>query len=250
MNRGDDERDILAEALARLKGQGLSLEPPKAVVEQTIRRLAEAGSATGDPDTSSAKRVFLGRITIAAPLAAAALIAVGFAIGRLSSPAEPSLEELREALAPTVAASIEPALRAALLEDVRQRCEVALTASYDKMSEELTQQYREDMNRYAVQTLAASNAVTNRLLAELLENIDAAQAQDLDRVARALEEIELNRMQDKTQLAAGLQTLASRTADELTQTRRQFVQLLANHQLKDPGPQPRPFQNPTERKQP
>jgi hypothetical protein len=65
-----------------------------------------------------------------------------------------------------------------------------------------------------------------------------------------LEEIELNRMQDKTQLAAGLQTLASRTADELTQTRRQFVQLLANHQLKDPGPQPRPFQNPTERKQP
>jgi len=250
MNRRDSEKDILAEALAQLKRQGLPQQPPQAVVDETVRRLADAETSSTKPDVRGATRVFLGRMAVTAPLAAAALIAMGFAIGRLSGPAHPSLEELREALAPAVAASIEPALRAALLDDVKRRCEVALTASYSKMSEELTQQYREDMNRYAVQTLAASNAVTNRFLADLLENLDAAQAQDLDRIARALDQIELNRMQDKTQLAAGLQTLASRTAEELTQTRRQFVQLLVTHQPKEPGLEARPFQNPTERKQP
>ncbi len=114
-------------------------------------------------------------------LAAAALILLGFAIGRLSGPAPLDMDELREALAPAVAAAIEPAIREKLMEDMRQRYQVALAATYVKVKEELTEQYRDDLNRFAVQTLAASNAMTNRLLAELIENIDTAQAQDLTR---------------------------------------------------------------------
>jgi hypothetical protein len=250
MKKRDDERDILAEALAQLKKQGLSQQPPKTVVDETIRRLAEARPTTVDAAHRDSRHIFLGRMAVAAPLAAAALILLGFAIGRLTGPAPLDLDELREALAPSVAASIEPALRARLIEDARQRYQVALAASYVKLKEELTQQYRDDLNRFAVQTLAASNAVTNRLLAELVENIDTAQTQDLDRIARALHQIELNRVQDKTQLAAGLQTLASRTEDELSRTRQAFVQLLVNYQPEDLGPEPRPFQNPDERNDP
>ena len=66
------------------------------------------------------------------------------------------------------------------MEDMRQRYQVALAATYVKVKEELTEQYRDDLNRFAVQTLAASNATTNRLLAELVESIDTMQAQDLN----------------------------------------------------------------------
>jgi DNA primase len=156
------------------------------------------------------------------------LIVLGYAIGRLSGPAPLDMDELREALAPSVAAAIEPAIREKLIEDMRQRYQLALVATYVKVKEELTEQYRDELNRYAIQTLAASNATTNRLLTELVENIDTMQAQDLKQVARALHQIELNRVQDKTQLASGLQRLASRTEDELSRTRREFVQLLVD----------------------
>lgn len=249
-------RDILAEALARLKREGLSQEPPKAVVDETLRRLAEARPATvgfesariGDGDCG---RISVRRVAIRLSLAAAALIMLGYAIGRLSGPAPLNLDELREALTPSVAVSIEPAIREKLMEDMRQRYQVALAATYVKVKEELTEQYRDDLNRFAVQTLAASNATTNRLLAGLVDSIDTMQAQDLTRIARALHQIELDRMQDKTQLAAGLQTLASRTEDELSRTRREFVQLLVNVTPEQLDMQPaRPTQIPNERNEP
>lgn len=252
-NRSD--RDILAEALAQLKRQGLPQQPPEAVIEETIRRLAEAQSAVGEvgpagPAPSSPRRILLGRTTIRLSLGAAALIVLGYAFGRLSGPAPMDLDELREALTPAVAASIEPAIREQLMDEMRQRYQVALTASYIKVKEELTQQYRDDLNRFAIQMLAASNAVTNRHLAELIENIDTAQAEDRDRIARVLHQIEFNRVQDKTQLAKGLQTLASRTEGELSRTRQQVVQLFASYQPEDFGLPPQPLQSIRERNEP
>lgn len=250
MDRRNSERDILSEALAQLKQQGLSQQPPKPAVDETLRRLADAQPSDAKPDDRRSRRVFLGRMAAAAPLAAAALILVGFAIGRLSGPAAPDLDELREALVPSVTASIEPALRERLLADMGQRCQAALAHGFFKVREDLTQQYREDLTRYAFQTLAASNAVTNRLLAEVIENIDKAQTDDLTRIARAIHQIELNRVQDKTQLVTGLQTLASRTEDELSRTRQHVVQLFANYQPEGFDADPRPFQSFPERNEP
>ena len=68
-----------------------------------------------------------------------------------------------------------------------------------------------DLNRLAVQMLTASNAVTNELLTQLVQNIDTAQTQGRRQITRALYEIERNRVEDQTQLASGLQTLANRT---------------------------------------
>ena len=214
------DEDILGNAVDRLKRDALAQEPPKAVVDETLRRLADVEA--DDLDQVDIRRATIGR-TIRLALAAAALIAIGCVIGRLSGPGPVNIDKLRETLASSLAASLEPAIRAKVVEDLQHRYQLALAATYVKVKEELTEQYRDDMNRYAVQTLAASNATTNRLLAELVESIDNAQAQDFTRIARVISQIEHNRIQDKTQFAAGLQTLASRTEET-----RQVVQLLAD----------------------
>jgi hypothetical protein len=248
----DEDKDLLAEAIVRLRQEGLSQEPPPAVVGETIRRLGAAGAGTKHVAFRAGvgarnRRFAVTRATIRLALAAAASIALGFALGRFSGPAPVNVDELREALAPSLAASIEPAIRARLIDDMQQRYQVALTATYVQVKEELTAQYQDELNRMAVQMLAASNAVTNRLLTELVENIDTAQTQDLRRITRALYEIEVNRIQDRTQLATGLQTLASRTEE----TRRAFAQWVGNvrpDELDMPGT--RSIRIPDERNEP
>jgi len=231
MNR---DKDILGEAVARLKRDALSQEPPRAVVDETLQRLVDAPPGMGGviPERSGC-RYARSRTMIRFALAAAAMLVVGCVIGRLYGPATVNMDKLRETLAPSLAASIEPAIRARVLEDLERRYQLALAATYVKVKEELTEQYRDDLNRFAIQTLAASNATTNRLLTELIENIDTAKAQDLDQVAKVIYRIEQNRIQDRTQFAAGLRTLASRTEHEFLRTRQQFVQLLVDGRTED-----------------
>jgi len=133
------------------------------------------------------------------------------------------LEQLREALALPVAQTIAPALHESLAAQVQRDYQVTLAAAYVRVKEELTDQYRSDLNRSAVQTLA----VTNELLDQLVQALQTAQAEDRRRIARAMYEIEKNRVQDKTQLAGGLQTLALCMEDERARTKREIAQWLA-----------------------
>jgi hypothetical protein len=224
-------RDKLPEAVARLKQEGLSQELPKEVVDETLRRIADRGSRIADSDTRirsvrNPKSAIRNLFRVAA--AAAVFVLLGYTAGRLATPKPMDLDQLRDALAPSVAAAIEPALRARLADEMRHDYQLALAGTYLRVKEELTEQYRSDLNRFALQTLAASNAVTNELLTQLVQNIDTAQTQDLRRITRALYEMEMNRVQDKTQLASGLQTLAYRTEDELSRTNDAIAQLAAD----------------------
>jgi len=238
--------DILAKALAQLKREGQSQEVPKEVLEQTLQKMAGGGFGSADFGTRTLPiRTFWG-LGLRLAAAAAVLILAGYAVGRLSAPKPMSLEQLHDALAPSVAASLEPAIRERLIEDMRQQYQLALANTYVHLKEELTKQYRDDLNRYAMQTLTASNAVTNELLAGLMQAIDTAKAQDLRRITRTLYEIEMNRVQDKKQLASGLQTLAYRTEDELSRTKRQIAQLLVD--IRSEGLEP--TQNHDERNEP
>ncbi len=226
--------DILAQALAQLKREGLSENVPQEVLDETVRKIADCGLRIADssPDPLSIrnpKAAIRNWSRFAA--AAAVLLFAGYAFGRLSAPRPPDLDQLREALAPSLAASLEPAIRERLVQDLRQQYQLALAGTYVRVKEELTEQYRDDLNRFAVQTLAASNAVTNELLTQLIQSMDTAKAQDLRRIAQALYQIEHNRVQDKTQLASGLQTLAYHTENELTRTRRQVAQFLGDVRL-------------------
>jgi hypothetical protein len=154
--------------------------------------------------------------------AAVVLIFVGYAVGRVTVASPPDMEQLQLALE----TSLEPAIRQKVIEELNRDWRLALANSYLRLKDELSGQFRRELNAYTLHTLAASNAVTNELLTELIEAINTAQAQDRRRVAAALELIELNRLRDKNQLISGLQTLAAETGDELLRTRQDFAELL------------------------
>jgi len=252
----ETNKDLLAEAIEQLRRAGLSQPVPKELLDETIKRLAECRPESGvaalrdrlhaGNGTSSRRGLFGPGLRWVA--AAAALILAGYAAGRLSAPAPMDLEELRAALAPSIAASIEPVLRAELNEDMKQQYQVALASTYVRLKEELTQERRDDLNRFAMQTLAASNATTNALLANLVQAIDTAQAQDRRSVALAISRIEAKRLQDRTQLATGLQTLAFRTEDELSRTKKVLARLLIGEVPPEvESPQELPKDTPNER---
>ena len=217
-------KDKLSEALDRLQQEGLAQELPKEVIEETLRKIADSGQHVQPIRRPRSTIHHLFRLAAAA----AVFVLLGYTAGRLAAPKPVDLDQLREALTPSVAAAIEPTLRARVAEEMRRDYQLALASTYVRVKEELTEKYRNDLNRYALQTLAASNAVTNELLTQLVQSIDTAQTQDLRRITRALYEIEMNRVQDKTQLASGLQTLAYRTEDELSRTKDAIVQLAAD----------------------
>ncbi len=234
--RNRHERDILAEAIEQLKKQGREEPLPQEVLDEAMRRMAECGMRNAESGA--------GRLSLRTPnstlrifgswhsklAAAAVLLLSGYLAGRATSP---DTEQLRGALTPSIAASLEPVLRQKLGEEMKDHYNVAMAAGYLRLREELGQQYRDDMTRFALQTLAASNATTNALLADLVQTIDTAQTQDRRRIAMAISEIEAKRIQDKTQLVAGIETLAYHTEDELSRTKK----VLARFLVEGPSPE-------------
>jgi hypothetical protein len=222
--------DKLSKAIARLKQEGQAAEVPPAVVEETLRKIAQRGveprtAVRGHDAGEAALRRLSIRPLVRWAVAAAVLILCGYATGRLAAPKPLDLDALREALAPSVAAALEPTLRQKVAEEIRRDYQLALATTYARVKEELTDQYREDLKRSAVQILAASNAATNELLTQLAQAVDTTQTQHLRGIAQAMSEIERNQVQDSTRLASGLQTLAYRE-DELSRTQREIAQLL------------------------
>ena len=227
-----DREDILADALAQLKGQDIPTKPPQEVVDRTIQSLAKAkadrdlrgpqASGTGADGAGTTPILKLGaRLTVAA----AVLVIAGYAVGRLSGAASVDMERLR--------GTLEPALRHTLVDEMTRRHQAALANMYVHIREELTRQYREELNRFAAQMLTASNAATNHLLAELVEAIKAEQNKELRRIALSFHELERKRLADREALATNLVALAEQTESELERTRDDFVQLLVRYA---PGP--------------
>ena len=227
-----ENENILEKAVKALKNEQVPPGPPRELANATIAKLTEA---SGQSNTVTAGRRFrfierLKATNSFTKVAAAAvlLIIAGYATGRLSAPRGPDAEQLQAAL--------EPAIRQNLLDEMKQYWQLALTSSYVQLKDDLTQQYRRDLSRFAIQTLAASNAVTNELLTELIESINVAQTEDRQWVAAAFEQIELNRRQDNAQLSNAFVTFAVRTEDELQRTKQGMAQLLSYTQPDSPVP--------------
>ena len=128
------------------------------------------------------------RLLLLAKIAALLLLtlAVGIAIGRLSSKQQVDVERLR--------ANLETSLKASITEAVRQ---------------DLAQEMEWRMAQYATETLAASKAITNQQIRELAQSMAAARWVDRQRVVSALEQVEMNRQQDTARLGSGLYALAT-----------------------------------------
>jgi hypothetical protein len=229
-----NNEDILAKAIEQLKNEQIPAGPPSELVDATLAQLRDAASRSQKESgraTGFAKSIghtgTIIRLTTKLAAAAVLLIGLGYAIGRVSAPRPPDTEELLTSLKASLAASLEPAIRQKLLEEMNQRWQIALASSYLQLKDDLSQQYRRDLSHFAIQTLAASNTITNQRLEELIAAINAAQTQDRQWFATALSQIERNRRQDKNQLAAGLETLAVQTENQLQKTRQDMAQLLS-----------------------
>jgi homoserine dehydrogenase len=164
-------------------------------------------------------------------LAAAAVLLIGFGYvgGWFSSRWLLDTEELKSAL--------ESDIRQNLLVEINHDRKLAL-ANYhndlreqvDELRAEINQQHRRDLNEFAVKTLAASSAVTNQLLRDLIKNIAVLQTRDRQLVVSALNQMESNRIQDKTRFRNGLAAVAVQTADELRQTKLDVAKFIVQAQ--------------------
>lgn len=216
------EKDILSEALEQLKNEPMEPGPPQAVVDATLKDLASDGINERPQATTYVK--LITKVTAAAAI----FVLLGYAIGRLSAPKAPDLEQLKAELTGSLTTSIEPLVRQNVMAEMRRQWQVAMTKGFTQIKEDLAQQYQTDLNRFAVQLLAASNARTNQILGQLVQNIKTAETQKMKWVTGALQEIDRTHRQEQSQLAAGLEALAYQTKDGFQQTREELVQLLVN----------------------
>ena len=129
-----------------------------------------------------------------------------------------------------IRAALEPSIRQKLLDETKQYMQLGLANAYIRIKDELSQQYRQELNRVALQSVAASNAATNELLTQLVESFNEAQSQYQQRIETAFEQVESNRRQDRTDLSNALATLAVQTEDELMRTKQNMAQFLSNTQ--------------------
>jgi 3-dehydroquinate synthase class II len=213
--------------------------PPQQTIDSTIAKLNEISSSI-PPATSRRYLQILERLKAAKNLtriaaAAVVLIAVGYIAGRASAPEPPDIQQL--------CSTLEPAIREELLDEMKQHWQLSAAATYAQLKDELAHQYRQDLSRFAAQILAASTAVTNQSLEDLIAAINAAQTQDRRWVTAALQQIESSRLQDKNQLADGLATLAVYTDDQLLRTKYDIAKLLSNPQANTIRPNASETQN-------
>jgi len=218
-----ESENILEKAVKALNNEQVPSGPPRELANSTIAKLTEISGQTntvpGGRRIRLMERIKAPNSFTKVAAAAVLLIMAGYATGRLLSPKPPDIEELQAAL--------EPVIREKLLVEMKQYWQLGLTASYAQLKDDLSQQYRRDLNQFAAYTLAASGAATNQLLEELIESINTAQIQNRQWVAAALGEIELNRLQDNAQLSNAFATFAVRTEDEMLRTKQNMAQILS-----------------------
>jgi uncharacterized protein YicC (UPF0701 family) len=134
--------------------------------------------------------------------------------------------------------SLTSEIRKEVSEQLKDDLQAAFAAGLEQVKDGLRNEYQQDLNRYAIQTLAASSAVTNQLLTELIATIDTSRERDLRRIAAAMEQVELNRIKDSSELRDSFTTFASYTGNELTRTRNEMAELLSNTRPGDTETQP------------
>ena len=217
-----ESENYLEKAVNALNNEQVPSGPPRELADATIAKLTEISGQTSKVQSGRRIRLieWIKFPSSFAKVAAAAvlLITAGYATGRLLSPKPPDIEQLQ--------AVLEPAIRAELLDEMKQYWQLGLTASYAQLKDDLSQQYQRDLNQIAAYTLAASGAATNQLLEDLIESINQAQTQERQWMVAALGEIELN----NAQLSNAFVNFAAQTEDELLRNRRNMAQILSNTQ--------------------
>ncbi|MHC4119062.1 MAG: hypothetical protein ACYSWO_16325 [Planctomycetota bacterium] len=214
-----EDENILEKAIEAIKNERIPAGPPQELVDATVTKLTEAQEQPGTLPFGGVEKPGTLRGITRLAAAAALFVVAGYVVGRLSAPRPPEVEELR--------AVLEPAIRRDLLAELKRDFQSDLAADYAQLRDDLTEQYRRDLNQFAAYTLTASGAATNRLLEELIESISTAQTQERQWVTSAFEQLESNRLRDNARLSNAFAAFAVRTEDELELTKQGVAQLLS-----------------------
>lgn len=216
-----EDKNFLEKAINSLKNEQIPPGPPKELAEATIEKLNRASEQLNavefDQRLYNTDRIIMFSSLIKFAAAAVLLIITGFAVGKLTTTQPPDMEQIR--------ATLEPAIRDQLLDEMKQHMQLGLANSYVQLKDDMTEQYHRDMNQLAANIVTASGTMTNQLLEDLIESIYTTQTQERQRFAAALEQIEMNRRQDKAQLSNAVMNLAVQTEDQLIRTQQDVEQL-------------------------
>ena len=189
-------------------------EPAKEATDRAMEKVRDA--LTTDRRVGSAHRNVIGGQSppYLTKLAAAAMLMIGLGYlgGRLSAPEPLDADQLRADIESSLRASLEPAIRQELIEQMDARWDSAFAARSAELKDEFQQQIRRDLMKFAEQTLSYADDRMGRRLAELARQFYAARIQDRRRTAEGFQHLESN-------LGSGLVTLAART-NELMSTKQ------------------------------
>ena len=219
----NEDKDNLEKALDAIRNEQIPEGPSKELVDSTVTRLTEIQSQSdgASPEYvihfSEKLRTFRGFARYAA--AAVLLIVAGYAVGRVSAPQPPDIEELQSVL--------EPAIRRNVVDQLRKDLNAGLTTCYDQLTEDLERRHNQNMLQLATHIMEASSSVTNERLGDLVESINTVKAEERQWFTRALERIDSERLRDKELLSTALVNFAIQTGDELKRTQQGVAQLLS-----------------------
>jgi len=143
-----------------------------------------------------------GRVVLAQPMvkwaaAAAIVLSIGVGIGRLTS-AAPNVQQVR--------AAIEPEMR-------------------QELRREFAQLFRDQLDKSASTTLAASTEQTRQLLAEFARAVEAKRTEDYQAINAALDKLQSQRLADFFSLKKDVDTMAVLTESGFRRAQQQLVQL-------------------------
>ena len=143
-----------------------------------------------------------GRVLLAQPMvkwaaAAAIVLSIGVGIGRLTS-APPDVQQVR--------AAIEPEMR-------------------QELRREFAQLFRDQLDKSASTTLAASTEQTRQLLAEFARAVEAKRTEDYQAINAALDKLQSQRLADFFSLKKDVDTMAVLTESGFRRAQQQLVQL-------------------------
>jgi hypothetical protein len=190
-------------------------EPAKEATDRAMEKVRDALVANetrrvglAPPSTIGGASPTLQLMKLAA--AAVLMIGLGYLGGRLSAPAPVDTEQLRADIESSLRASLEPAIRQDLIEEMDARRDSAFAARSAELKDEFQQKIRRDLMDFAEQTLAYADDRMDRRLADLARQFYAARVQDRQRTAEGFQYLESN-------IGSGLVALAAR-ANELMST--------------------------------
>ncbi len=134
--------------------------------------------------------------------AAVLMIGLGYLGGRLSAPAPVDTDQLRAQIESSLRASLEPAIKRELLEEMDTRWDSTFATKSIELKDEFQQQVRRDLMEFAAQTLTYANNRTDERLAELVRVIHEARLRDRQRTAEGFQYLESNIESGMVALAA------------------------------------------------